>query len=337
MKQNCVEKKTIWRDLTDPRRAQFEDDLEQGLKEPEFDNLVIPETFGPLQELIDEHKLKRYAFEIDEYTSWSFQHGPFEDGARIGQAGLLVNDLLQLFTLVYRASHVIGLHTEEQIWFENPVRLGDVVTLEGKYVDAYEQRGQGVVVMEAVVADQMGRTIIRHRGVEILKTVPGNITGRASAQPERKVTGEISQDAKFFFHISEDIKVGDAVAPMKKTITAEQAAVFSRVGEFVTNIHNDLNTARKGNLRMPIVQGAQLFCTLTHMLTEFFGKEFLTGGWLRTKFIAPVQVFEPIELSGCVSNITALPDGRKKVELDVWIRRGHDQRLAVAGWASCIL
>lgn len=327
----------IWRDLIDPRRAETEDDLEQGLKEPEFDNLVIPETFGPICELIDEHKLKRYAFMIDEYSPWSLQHGPFEDGARIGQAGLLVNDLLQLFTLVYRASHVVGLHTEEQIWFENPVRLGDVVTLEGKYVDAYVQREQGMVVMEAVATNQAGRTIIRHRGVEILKTVPGNITGRASAVPEQRVTGEVAQDAKYFFHISEYTRVGDVIAPMKKTITAEQAAVFSRIGEFVTNIHNNLNTARKGNLRMPIVQGAQLFCTMTHMLTNFFGKEFLTGGWLRTKFIAPVQVFEPIELSGCISSITPLPDGRRKVELDVWIRREHDHRLAVVGWASCML
>ena len=144
MSDNAYQKHILWRDLTDPRRAETEDDLERGLKEPEFDNLEIPETFGPVRELIDDHKLKRYAFELDEYSRWTMEEGPFEDKRRIGQAGLLVNDLLQLFTLAYRASHVIGLHTEEQIWFENPARLGDVVTLDGRYVDAYVQRGQGM-------------------------------------------------------------------------------------------------------------------------------------------------------------------------------------------------
>ena len=333
----CRLAETIGRDLTDPRRAIWEDDLEKGLKEPEFDNLEIPEHFGPVQERIDSHKLKRYSFEMDEYSPWFSEKGPFDDGKIIAPAGLLVNDLLQLFTLHYRASHVIGLHTEEQIWFDYPLSLGETVTLEGDYVDAYIQRGQGMVVMEARATDSKGHTIIRHRGVEIMKTIPGNITGRASAAPDKKVTGEIPENARYFETRPEDLRAGDAVIPMEKEITAEQAAVYSRIGEFVTNIHDDLETARKGNLRLPIVQGAQLFCALTHMLTRFFGKEFLCGGWLRTKFIAPVQVFEPIRLCGMVTGIEEEEDGHKRVNMDVWIRRGSDQRLAVVGWASCLL
>ena len=36
----------VWRDISDPRRAQTVDDLEAGLKSPDFENLSIPETFG---------------------------------------------------------------------------------------------------------------------------------------------------------------------------------------------------------------------------------------------------------------------------------------------------
>lgn len=330
-------KQTIWRDITDPRRAEVIDDLEAGLKEPEFENLEIPEQLGPVQEVLDDHKIKRYAFEIDEYNPWSLESSPFFDGERIGQAGLLVNDLLQMFTTVYRASHVIGLHTEEQIWFENPARLGEILTLEGVYNEAYVLRGQGYVVMDADVKGEDGRTIIRHRGVEILKTVPGDISGRASATPEKRVTGEISSDARFLKKIVDDLKVGDALVPMQKTITAEQAAVFSRVGEFVTNIHNNLEMARKGNLRIPIVQGAQMFCTMTQVLTEFFGKSFFTDGWLRTKFISSVKVFEPFEINGVVTDIEQMEDGKKKISLEMWIRRSSDNRMAVVGWASCIV
>ena len=329
--------KSIWRDITDPRRAETVDDLEAGLKEPEFENLEIPERLGPVQEVLDDHKIKRYAFEIDDYNPWSMESSPFFNGERVGHAGLLVNDLLQMFTTVYRASHVIGLHTEEQIWFENPARMGEVLTLEGVYNEAYVLRGQGYVVMDADVKGEDGRTIIRHRGVEILKTVPGDISGRASATPEKKVTGEIAADARFLKNVVDDVKVGDAVVPMQKTITAEQAAVYSRVGEFVTNIHNNLEMARRGNLRIPIVQGAQMFCTMTQVLTEFFGKDFFTSGWLRTKFVSSVKVFEPYEIGGVVTDVEQLDGGKKKVSLEMWIRRSSDNRMAVVGWASCIV
>ena len=73
--------KEIWRDITDPRRAEYVDDLEAGLKEPEFENLQIPEHLGPVQEKIDDHKIKRYAFEIDEYNPWFLEKSPFYDGA----------------------------------------------------------------------------------------------------------------------------------------------------------------------------------------------------------------------------------------------------------------
>lgn len=331
------DKEQVWRDITDPRRAEEVDDLEAGLKEPEFDNLEIPEHLGVVKELVDDHKIKRYAFEIDEYSPWFLEKSPFYDGQRIGGAGILVNDIVQLFTLVYRASHVIGLHTEEQIWFENPVKLDEVVTLEGTYVESYVRRGQGYVVMEATATGEDGRTLVRHRGVEILKTIPGDISGRASAKPEKRVTGEVAPDARHLSEACPDLKVGDVITPKPKTITAEQAAVFSRVGDFVTNIHNNLETARKGNLSIPIVQGAQLFCTLTQMLTSFFGPSFFTSGWLCTKFIASIKVFEPFELSGQVSEIEVLEGGKRKVTLEVWVRRKSDNRLAVAGWASCVI
>ncbi len=333
LKNSSMDK--TWRDITDPRRAETVDDLEAGLKEPEFENLEIPEHLGPISIIIDDHKVKRYSFEIDDYSPWSLEKSPFFDGQRIAQAGLLTNDLLQLFTLVYRGSHVIGLHTEEQIWFENPAKIDEKIVLDGEYTESYISRGQGYVVMNALAKGEDGRVIVRHRGVEILKTIPGNIAGRSSTVPDDRVTGEIEEGARFIDKAFDDIKQEDALYPVNKVITAEQAAVFSRVGEFVTNIHNNLEKAREGNLRMPIVQGAQMFCTLTQVLTGFFGKDFFTSGWLRTKFLAPVKVFEPFKISGRVTGIKDRENGKKKVSLEVWIRRSSDERLAVIGWASC--
>lgn len=326
---------SCWRDLTDPRRATGIDDLEAGLKEPTFENLDIPERLGPVTVTVDDHKIKRFAFTQDDHDPWALVASPF-DGRRIGHACLLGNDLLQLFTLVYAGSKTVGFHTEEQMWFDSPAYLGERVTLSGAYVEAYERRGQGYVVMEAQATGEDGRSIIRHRGVEILRTVPGALAGRGGGTPDRKVTGECPADARTVARVDRDIREGDVLEPMDKTFTAEQAAVFSRIGEYVRNIHNDLAIARAGELRVPIVQGQQQVGFLGQYLTAVFGKSFFGSGWLRVKFINTLEVFEPIRATALVTKVESGPQGLR-VELDLWIRRLCDGKLTTVGWASCTL
>jgi len=328
--------KPFWRDLTDPRRAERVDDLEAGLKEPTFENLDIPEPLGPVTIVVDDHKIKRFAFTQDDYGAWYMQASPFE-GTRIGHPALLGNDLVQLFTTRYRASHTVGLHTEEQMWFDSPVKLGERVTLSGTYVEAFELRGQGYVVMEARATGDAGRSIIRHRGVEILRTVPGMITGRARGEPTKRVTGHTDPSARRILTVQRNIRVGDVLAPHAVTITAEQAAVFSRIGEYVRNIHNDLAIARAAKLDVPIVQGQQQAGLLAGYLAQRFGISWFTHGWFRLKFVAPLKVFDPVELSGVVTAVTALATNDVRVDMDVWVRRESDAKLTTVGWASCVL
>jgi acyl dehydratase len=325
----------IWRDITDPRRAAEIDDLEAGLKAPVFDNIELPEEFGPISVHIDDHKIKRYAFSQDDHLDWAIQgDSPF--GGRIGHAALLANDVLQLFTLVYAPSEVVGLHIEEQLWFDSPIHLGEIATLRARYVDAYTQRGQGCVVMEGEARGEDGRSIIRHRGVEILRTVPGDIVGRAeSGEPRRRVTGEVPADARRLSRLHEDVRIGDGLEPLHKTITVEQAAVFSRIGEYVRTTHTNLDVARRAGLRVPIVQGQQLVGLLAQLLTGALGESFFTSGWLKVKFIAPVFVHDELTVEGIVTAVDRNADGTT-VELEIWIRR-TDGRLAVAGWASARL
>lgn len=322
-----------WRDLTDPRRAAFEDDLEAGLKEPLFENLEIPEDLGSATITIDDHKIKRFAFTQNDYHPWTLDGSPF-DGRRIGHACLLGNDLVQLFTLKYRGSQTVGFHTEEQMWFESPAFLGERVTMSGTYTEAYERRGQGYVVMEAKAVGEDGRTIVRHRGVEILRTVPGAIAGRGSSTPDRKVTGEIDAGARRVERIGSDARVGDALAPLEKVVTFEQTAVFSRIGEYVRNTHSDLAVARAGQLRVPIVQGQQQAGMVGEVLTRAFGERWFTKGWFRLKFINTLEVFDPITVEAKV--IGAEPTaGGVAVELEVWVRRASDGKLTTVGWATC--
>jgi acyl dehydratase len=327
---------TPWRDLTDPRRASTVQDLEAGLKEPVFENLEIPETLGPVTIVVDDHKIKRFSFTQDDYSPWYLKASPFE-GARIGQPCLLGNDLVQLFTTRYRASKTVGFHTEEQMWFDSPARLGEQVTMSGTYVEAFIRRGQGYVVMEAKAVGEDGRSIVRHRGVEILRTVPGAIGGRASGTPERRVTGEVPDGARMVATIGDDVRVGDVLAPMEKTITAEQAAVFSRVGEFVRNTHNDLAIARAGELPTIIVQGQQQAGLIGEYLVRAFGAAWFTNGWFQIKFVNMLQVFDPLAIAAIVTAVAPNPGGGRKIELEVWARRKSDAKLTAVGWASCLI
>jgi len=323
-----------WRDLTDPRRAAEMDDLEAGLKDPVFENLDIPESFGPITITVDDHKIKRFAFTQDDYNPWALAESPF-DGRRIGHACLLGNDLVQLFTLKYAGSKTVGFHTEEQMWFESPVFLGEKVTLSGSYVEAYERRGQGYVIMEAKAVGEDGRTIVRHRGVEILRTVPGAIAGRGSSKPERRVDGVVPEGARQIDRVTADTKPGDVLKPLDKVITAEQTAVFSRIGEYVRNTHSDFLVARAGQLRMPIVQGQQQAGVIGEYLTSAFGQRWFTDGWFQLKFINTLEVFDPIEVTALVTDCKAGSKGTE-VELEVWIRRQSDRKLTTVGWARCI-
>ncbi|MER8006846.1 hypothetical protein [Streptomyces sp. NPDC094149] len=319
------------RNLTDPSRATHVKDLEAGLKPPVFDEIVIPEEFGPVDLLVDDLKVKRFAFTQDDHGDWYLRAGP--DGPRMAQAGLLANDLLQLFTLDFAPSQVVGLHTEEELWFDRPVLVGQRVRLAGRYVDKYESRGQGYVVMEADARDEEGRTLVRHRGVEIMRTTPGEVAGRGSAGrgTGRRVSDEYDTSLPLVERLGGGTVPGMGLGPLRKEITFEQMAVFSRIGEFVTNIHNDLVTARAAGLAVPIVQGQQLVCHLAELLTRAFGAEWFRTGWLRVKFLRPVSAFGGIEAAGAVREVER--DGsRTRVGLDVWVRRG-DGSLAAVGWA----
>lgn len=327
----------ITRDLTDPTLIAEGVDPEAGLKEPLFENLEIPEDLGPVTIIVDDHKVKRFAFTQDDYHPWHFSDDtPF--GHRIAQAGLLTNDLVQLYTTRFAASRTAALHTEEQLWYDSAVRVGEKVTMQGCYVEAYELRGQGYVVMEAQAVGEDGRSLLRHRGIEILHTSPAEIAGRGSTAGGTgpRVTGEFDTTLPYARTAGSGLQVGMPIEPLYKQITQEQASIFSRAGEYVRNIHSDLDKARTHGLRIPIIQGQQECCLITELLTRFFGAKWFTSGWIKVKFVQTVEVFEDMTVGGIVTKVHMEDGEARRVELEVWVRRG-DGKLSTVGWASCEL
>jgi acyl dehydratase len=315
--------KPVKRDLTRLSDLFGFADPQADLKEPTYERIEIPEDFGPTDVLVDLHKVRRFAFAVDAVLP---------QPVRIAPAGLLSNDLLQMFTLRYAASRVVGLHTEEELWFDRPVPLGGEVTLTARYTEKYLRRGQGHVVMLAEARNREGQTLLRHRGVEIMRTAPAEIAGRGSArETKRRVAAEWDPSLPLVERIGPGTPPGSGLLPMAREATLEQMALFSRLGEGVTNIHNDIRTARRAGLDLPIMQGQQLVAHLSQLVDARLGPGFQHGGHLHVKFLKPVMATETFTVEGAVQAIGGDVDPR--AELEVWIRR-HDGGLAAVGWAD---
>jgi acyl dehydratase len=208
----------------------------------------LEEDFGPIEEVVDDYKVK-VCIHDGRLQPLVLRRVPLRKP--IGHAGILANDLLQLFTQVYDPNTVVGLHTQEELWFVNPVYAGERVRLYGKYVEKYERRGKGYVVMEADARGEDGRVLLRHRGVEILHVEPGPVVGKGTAEaPEKRVTGEYRKDLP-------PVASARLASPPGPPSTRwsrgqqEQMAVFSGVGKHLRNIHTDIEIARKEASRIP--------------------------------------------------------------------------------------
>ena len=303
-----------------------------GKKEGLFELIEIPEKFGPLNYPIDDHKIKTYAFTQNDYHPWYFNNDtPF--GKRIAHSSILANDLLSLFLTVYDPNSIIGLHTQEELWFYNPVYAGENVTLQGEYVDKYERRNKGYVVMEAEARGEDGRLLVKHRGIEIMRIHGGSVAAKRTATVEGDiVTGEYDKSIKPADKATNDITVGTPVSPLVKNTSMEQAAVYSWIGKYFENIHNNIHKAQKAGFELPVVQGQQQVGFITEFLTNFFGASWFTSGWEKVKMIRPVLVGEVITVRGLVKDKT-VENGKTKLHLHVWIENEKGE-MTIIGWAS---
>jgi acyl dehydratase len=296
-----------------------------------YENIELGEDFGPIEEVVDVYQVKKFAFMMDDYHPCYFADSPF--GKRIGHAAILANELLQLFTQVYDPNTVVGLHTQEELWFVNPVFVGERVRLHGKYVEKYERRGKGYVVMEADARGEDGRLLLRHRGVEILHIQPGPVVGKSTAEtPEKRVIGEYRKDVEPVTRVRSGLIPGTPLVPVVKTIMQDQIAVFSGVGKHLRNIHTDIEVARKAGLSNTLAQGMMETIYLTELLTGFFGHAWFTTGWEKMKFIKPVLSGETVTARGVVMGETREQEGTR-LELEIWCENPAGQMTA-AGWAS---
>jgi len=291
------------------------------LREHRFELARVGEEFGPRRIVVDEARVKAFAFAQDDYHPWHFGPTPF--GGPVAHASLLANELMQVYFESFRidvheASEAGGewleeAHVEESLEFLAPLPVGEAVTVRGRFVDKYVTAGRGAVVLEGEAVRDDGEVVLRHRAVEFFRMDgPAPDSGRREPPMRRVESGE------------------GTVPTLTKTVTFPQLLVYSTLEHPAArrSVHTDFEIAARAGLPAPLVQGQQLACHMAEAMSGVFGRTWYQGGKLRAKFLASVTAGDTVVIEGAVrEDLAEASDGL--VEVDLWVRR-DDEIVAVA-------
>ncbi|HVX32232.1 MAG TPA: hypothetical protein VHA80_03750 [Solirubrobacterales bacterium] len=311
----------------------------EGLREHAFELVRVGEEFGPRRLLVDEARVKAFAFAQDDYHPWHFGPSPF--GGPVAHASLLANELMQIYFERFRidvhAASEAGsewleeAHVEETLEFLASLPVGEEVTLTGRFVDKYVTAGRGAVVLEGDARRADGQVVLRHRAVEFFRMDGPRPDSDRREPPMDRI--EMAEGGPVASRAKADLAAGTAIPPLRKTITFPQLLVYSTLEHPAArrSVHTDFEIAARAGLPAPLVQGQQLACHMAEALSGFFGRSWYEGGRLRVKFLAPVTAGDTVELAGAVREEAT--DDRLRV--DLWMRRG-EQVVAVANASASI-
>lgn len=304
----------------------------EGKKEGKFENVVVGKKMGPFIYPVDDYSVKAYSFAVDDYNPWYYtDNNPF--GRRIAHASFPCNDCLSIFLTIFDPSGVCGLHTEEEVWFRSPIFVGENVTISAEVVDKFEKRGKGHWCLESKLVGEDGRLIMKTRSTEIMEFKGSEVTEEKKAKATRDVvTGEYDKTKTPVKMGIASVEPGTPLVPITKTFRPEQAQIYSWVGQHFKNIHNNLEYAREAGYDNLVVQGMQQLGCMCELLTDFFGANWFTSGYMKMKMIRTVLVGETITFHAVVKSVEK-ENGRNKVNLHVWTLNEKGQ-MTIVGWAN---
>lgn len=296
-------------------------------KDANYDLVTIPEDLGTTSHVVTDDKIRSFAFAQGNYGSWYFKDSPF--GGPVCHPMIFSNDLLFIFYEVYDGNTAEGLHTHQHLTFHNPARPGEKVTVTGQYVEKYEKRGQGYVVLLAEARGEDGRPLVTHRGTEIMRTRVEEVAGknRGSAQG-RRVEAVIDESQPVVERAAHGLPFRAGLPPQSRHFTQDQMNTYSWLAHGYKNVHTDIGRARDSGSERTIVQALQQTGIIVDVLVDFFGKTWFEGGTLDLRYVNPSFVDEELTARAAV-----LGEDGDELELEVWVENAEGQK-KVLGWAK---
>lgn len=101
-----------------------------------------------------------------------------------------------------------------------------------------------------------------------------------------------------------DVRVGDLLPELKRTVTQEQMDLYAGVSEDKNPLHTDPEFAKRTRYGGTIAHGVLILAFVSQCMTNWSPDGWLRGGEIETKFVAPVYAGDTVVISGSVAGIT---------------------------------
>jgi len=99
------------------------------------------------------------------------------------------------------------------------------------------------------------------------------------------------------------LKVGQSLPELRKRVTQENINLYARASGDYNPIHIDEEFARKTPAGGTIAHGMLILAYASQVMTEAFGKSWLTGGRFNVRFKAPARPGDTITAEAKIRNV----------------------------------
>lgn len=120
------------------------------------------------------------------------------------------------------------------------------------------------------------------------------------------------------------LQIGMKLPEIKKSIVQEEINLYAKASRDFNPIHIDEEFARKTPLGGTIAHGMLVLAYVSQMMTNAFGKDWLTEGRLNVRFKAPARPGDVITVQGKIEKIQVEKD-QANVICDVLCSNGRGE------------
>jgi len=121
-----------------------------------------------------------------------------------------------------------------------------------------------------------------------------------------------------------EFKEGAGLPTLKKNISQDNINLYAKASGDFNPIHIDADYARKTPLGGTVAHGMLILACVSQMMTNAFGRDWLSGGRLNVRFRAPARPGDVITVSGTIRRMEK-GDGFQMIDCDILCRNQNNE------------
>ena len=121
-----------------------------------------------------------------------------------------------------------------------------------------------------------------------------------------------------------EFKEGASLPTLKKNISQDNINLYAKASGDFNPIHIDADYARKTPLGGTVAHGMLILACVSQMMTNAFGRDWLSGGRLNVRFRAPARPGDVITASGTIRRMEK-GDGFQMIDCDILCRNQNNE------------